>query len=45
MIRQIIVHIMVLTFVVLGVIDLCAGDIRRGLAGLLLGCAQALLFF
>lgn len=37
--------IMIGSFLVLGVIDLCGGDIRRGVASLLLATVQVLIFW
>lgn len=44
MIRRIIVYTMVATFFAIAAIDIHAGNLRTGLAGLLLGVVQALIF-
>jgi len=42
--RRVVLCTMVASFVVLGLIDLHAGDMRTGVASLLLAAVQAILF-
>jgi len=45
MTRRLIVYTMIASFFALGVIDLRAGNYRTGVAGMLLGIVQALIFY
>lgn len=42
--RKIVLFTMIATYVILGITDICAKDVRQGLAAILLACVQALLF-